>query len=164
MKPKPTQLQYGDVFIWKNFDGHHDGKTIKDAWFVYLGSSSFLEINHIIRATTQTQHYSSNQSREDHSVVIFDPEKKKEHDFFKKRCLVDCTNKTFETSLSLNKLLADEQIEYMGNLPNNDLREIFLKLSKNKKIVRKTLIDIRNCLNSVGVYGLPEIASRSKLG
>ncbi|TGN09665.1 hypothetical protein [Leptospira ilyithenensis] len=150
-------ISVGDVFIWSQFKGHNDG-SIKDAWFVYIGKTglySEIFIAYLLRTTTQIHHYSQGGSRSNHITHVFNP-KNIAHNFFTSECLLDLTEKPFNIKDNIDTLEKVGVLSKKGRLNENELREIYIKLSKNKFISKIDKMNIRDSLRLHGISGLPD--------
>lgn len=146
-------IQFGDVFIWKNFPEHHDG-VVKDAWFLVIGKTAYgvePPYNFLIRSTTQTQHYENGGSREKNLKVFIEPSKP-ELAFFTKKCVYDCSVALFPKSQNLNDLEAKGTLEKKGKLGNYILIDIYSKLKLNRFVSKLVLRDIQNEFNLNSLY------------
>ncbi|MDV6237871.1 hypothetical protein CH379_019775 [Leptospira ellisii] len=150
-------ISVGDVFIWSKFEGHND-KTIKDAWFVYIGKTgiySEIFIAYLLRTTTQKHHYEENGSRSSHVTFSFNP-KNLGHSFFNTECLLDLTEKPFSIKDDIESLEKRGILIKKGTLSKSDLKDIYVKINKNKFISKIDKTNIRDSLRLIGITGLPD--------
>lgn len=145
-------IQFGDIFVWKNFPDHHDGVS-KNAWFIILGKTGYgvePEFSYLLRATTQLHYYETGGSRCKNLHVKIE-RKKAQYSFFEEDCLFDCDGTIFPRSENLNNLESEGIIVKKGKLDLVTISEIFSKLKSGRKISKIVLMDIKSQCHNNGV-------------
>lgn len=143
-------MRIGTVIKWLDYPFQAD-QEVKDRWFVYLGTSSFLEnplFVYICTATTQKHHYQYRGKRSHHQCLSF----KKGQFGFEQDCLVDpnmlesVTSSVFEECAS--------QIEEVSILPEDMLRKLYNLIRIAEHPIRKIKADIHSNLNKIDMHNL----------
>ncbi len=149
-----NNIRIGTVFILHR---HYSNPNFidynpKERFFVYLGKSSIIDDEEVIAViattTTQTQHYGSYGDRTNNPHVFF-----KAGEFgFTKNCILDLN--IIDYNMRYNDLINSNDVEILGNVSINKLKEIYNHIYKSNKIPIKIKFYIYDSFNNEGITGL----------
>jgi hypothetical protein len=145
-------LKVGTVFKWHNFEDRKDKDSkIKPRWFVYLGKTSkfSLPIYHIIcTTTTKLSKFETGGERENHDIIRFNHKTTP----FEEDCVLDLNESYY--SIEENKFENNNDIELIGELNDNDKRQLYKRILKSDFFSKKITFDIHESFNMDGIEGL----------
>lgn len=145
-------MDTGTVFKWINYPKQRDG-TIKDRWFVYLGTSSILSepLNVFIFTTTSKKNlYEPWDKRENKKNTI----NFKAGEFgFDVDCILDVFY--FQNNWTLGEFEKyKDNFDIKGKISDEKLKIIYEKILKENSIQKIIKTDIRRNLNDIRIFGL----------
>lgn len=148
-----NDLRVGTVFILHSlYSNPKFNYNPKERYFIYLGKSSSIDDDGVIAIlaspTTQTQYYESFGNRVKHPHVSF-----KGGEFgFTEDCVLDLT--IIDYNMEYNYLINTPDVEIVGEISINKLKEIYNYICKPNKISLKNKFNIYDSFNNDGITGL----------
>jgi len=148
-----NNIRVGTVFkLHRPYSNQNFNYNPKERYFIYLGKSSIVDDEEIIAIlsspTTQTQYYESYGDRVKHPHVSF-----KGGEFgFTEDCVLDLT--LIDYNIKYNNLINTQDVEIVGNIPKNKLKEIYNHICKSNNISLKRKLYIYDSFNNDGIIGL----------